>query len=253
MQNWLLKVQTDIIHYFDMILSELTHFISRLSESAGLHPNVLPFMLVFLLLIVAVAGYTLFKLSRTDRELITAERELEVFAQNLKLLSPAADLTPNNPTADKFDLSPDNHSDRAAQNNATRKAGTILNILTDFKRQVLGEMKKSLNIKNAKINAGLQNEEFSSSLTNNADLRNKICELIGQTDKLVSFQHLVKHLSGKYFDGNYHPILNELEQLETEGEIEGQVINGKVFYKKKQKTERKYILRKGRNFRKYIG
>ena len=236
-----------------MILSELTHFISRFFESAGLYPNVLAFMLILLLLIVIVAGYILFQLRRTDRELITAERELDVFAQNLKQISPTADLTQNYPSADNFDSNPDTHANRPERNDVARNAGTILNTLIDFKRQVFGKMKKHLNIKNAKINAGIQNEEFASSLINNSDLRNKIRDLISQTDKSISFQHLVKHLSGKYFDGNYHPILNELEQLEKEGEIEGQVITGKVFYKKKQKTERKYILRKGRNFRKYIG
>lgn len=236
-----------------MIPSEFTHFISRLSESAGLYPNVLAFMLVLLLLMVLAAGYILFQLRGTDRELITAVHELDLFAQNLKQLSPPADLKQNHPIADKFDLNPDNNSEHPGQNDVTRKAGTILNILIGFKRQVLGKIKKSLNIKNAKISVGLQNGEFASSLINNSDLRNKILDLISQTDKLVSFQHLVKHLSGEYFDGNYHPILNELEQLETEGEIEGQVITGKVFYKKKQITERKYILRKGRNFRKYIG
>jgi len=236
-----------------MILSAFTHFISRLSDSAGLYPNILAFMLVFLLLIVAVAGYILFQLRRTDRELITAERELDVFAQNLKQLSPPADLTQNHRTADNFDLNPGKHADRSERNDVIRKTGSILDILIGFKRQALGKMKKSRNIMNAKINADLQNEKFASPLINNSDLRNKILDLISQTDKLVSFQHLVKRLSGKHFDGNYHPILNELEQLEKEGEIEGQVVTGKVFYKKKKKTERKYILRKGRNFRKYIG
>ena len=236
-----------------MILSELTHFISRFFESAGLYPNVLAFMLILLLLIVIVAGYILFQLRRTDRELITAERELDVFAQNLKQISPTADLTKNPPSADNFDFNPDTHANHPERNDVARNAETILNTLIDFKRQVFGKMKKPLNIMNAKTSADLQNEEFASSLVNNSDLRNKIRDLISQTDKSISFQHLVKHLSGKYFDGNYHPILNELEQLEKEGEIEGQVITGKVFYKKKQKTERKYILRKGRNFRKYIG
>ena len=90
-------------------------------------------------------------------------------------------------------------------------------------------------------------------MISNSVLRKKILDLISKTDKSISLQHLVKHLSGKHFDGNYHPILNELEQLEREGEIKGQVINGKVFFKKKQKTARKNILRKGNNFRKYFG
>jgi Fe2+ or Zn2+ uptake regulation protein len=114
-------------------------------------------------------------------------------------------------------------------------------------------MKDNLSIKKTKSTATIKSEEFASSLINNSGLKKKIFDIISKTDKSISLQHLVKHLSEKYFDGNYHPILNELEQLEREGEIGGQVINGKVFYRKKQKTTRKYILRKGKNFRKYIG
>jgi chaperonin cofactor prefoldin len=168
-----------------MILSELANFFSRLSESAGLHPNIMICMLLLLILLFISAGFILLKLRRADRVLIAVERELDALALNLGEPSPGANLSQNHP--------------------------------------------------------------------NNSGLKNKILDLISKTDKSISLQHLVKHLSEKYFDGNYHPVLNELEQLERDGEIEGQVISGKVFFKKKQKTTRKYILRKGKNFQKYIG
>jgi len=210
------------------------------------------YMLLLLLLIFIPAGFILFKLRRTDRVLIAAERELDAFVQNLGQPSPGANLSQNHPNKVKSDPNRDKLTDKPKQDDITQKAGKVPIVLEGFKKHGLGKIKDYL-FKKTKTTAGIKSEEFASSLIRNSGLKKKILDLIRKTDKSISLQHLVKHLSGKHFDGNYHPILNELEQLEREGEIEGQVITGKVFFKKKQKTTRKYILRKGRNFRKYIG
>jgi hypothetical protein len=236
-----------------MIISELILFFSRLSDSAGLDPNIMIFMLLLLLLLFIPAGFILIKLRRTDRALIAVESELDAFVQNLGQPSPRANLSLKHPNRDNFDSNRDKLTDNPKQDDVTQKAGTVSIFLEGFKKQVLGKMKDNLSIKKTKSTATIKSEEFASSLINNSGLKKKIFDIISKTDKSISLQHLVKHLSEKYFDGNYHPILNELEQLEREGEIGGQVINGKVFYRKKQKTTRKYILRKGKNFRKYIG
>ena len=211
------------------------------------------YMLLILLLLLIPAGFILFKLRRTDRVLIAVERELDAFARNLEQSSPGVNLSQNHPNKGKSDPNRDKLTDKPKQDDVTQKAGTVSVVLEGFKRNVLGKMKDYLSIKKTKTTAGIKSEEFASSLISNSGLKKKIFDIISKTDKSISLQHLVKHLSEKYFDGNYHPILNELEQLEREGEIEGQVLNGKVFFKKKQKTTRKYILRKGKNFRKYIG
>jgi len=211
------------------------------------------YMLLILLLLLIPAGFILFKLRRTDRVLIAVERELDAFARNLEQSSPGVNLSQNHPNKGKSDPNRDKLTDKPKQDDVTQKAGTVSVVLEGFKRHVLGKMKDYLSIKKTKTTAGIKSEEFASSLISNSGLKKKIFDIISKTDKSISLQHLVKHLSEKYFDGNYHPILNELEQLEREGEIEGQVINGKVFFKKKQKTTRKYILRKGKNFRKYMG
>jgi hypothetical protein len=211
------------------------------------------YMLLILLLLLIPAGFILFKLRRTDRVLIAVERELDAFARNLEQSSPGVNLSQNHPNKGKSDPNRDKLTDKPKQDDVTQKAGTVSVVLEGFKRHVLGKMKDYLSIKKTKTTAGIKSEEFASSLINNSGLKKKIFDIISKTDKSISLQHLVKHLSEKYFDGNYHPILNELEQLEREGEIEGQVLNGKVFFKKKQKTTRKYILRKGKNFRKYMG
>lgn len=211
------------------------------------------YMLMSLLLLFLSAGFILFKLRRTDSVLTAVERELDVFARNLEQPSSGENLSQNQPNNGNFDPNRDNLTDILKQEDITQKTGMVSVVLEGIKRHVLGKMKGYLSIKKTKTVAGIKDAEFASSLISNSGLKEKILDLISQTDKSISLQHLVKHLSGRYFDGNYHPLLNELEQLEREGEIEGQAINGKVFFKKKQKTTRKYILRKGKNFRKYIG
>jgi hypothetical protein len=236
-----------------MILSELGSFFSRLSESAALYPNILICILLLFLLLTISAGFILLNLKKTDRELIAVERELDAFEQNLGELSPETNLSQYHPYKGKFAPSFDKITDDPKQDDISQKAGRISIVLKDFKRHVLGKIKDYLSTQKRKMTAGMKNEEFVSSLISNSGLKQKILDLISKTDKSISLQHLVKYLSNKDFDGNFHPILNELEQLEREGEIEGQVINGKVFFKKKQKAPRKYIRRKGKNFRKYIG
>jgi len=236
-----------------MIRSEFVNFFSRLSESAGLYPNAMIFMLLLLLLLFLFSGFILYKLRRADRVLIAVDRDLDAFERNLGQPSPGENLSQNHPNKGKFDPYRDKLADIPKKDDIAQKAGTVSIVLEGFKRHVWGKIKDYLSNKKTKTTAGIKSKEFASSLLSNSDLKKKILDLISKTDKSISLQHLVKHLSQKYFDGNYHPILNELEQLESEGEIEGQVINGKVFFKKKQKTTRKYILRKGKNFQKYIG
>jgi hypothetical protein len=210
-------------------------------------------MLLLLLLVFLSAGFILLKLRRTDRVLTAVEHELEVFARNLEQPSSGENLSQNQPNNGNFNPNRDNLPDTLKQEDVTQKTGMVSVVLEGIKRHMLLEIKGYLSIRKTKTVADIEGEEFASSLISNSGLKEKILDLISQTDKSISLQHLVNHLSGRYFDGNYHPILNELEQLEREGEIEGQVINGKVFFKKKPKTTRKYILRKGKNFRKYIG
>ena len=236
-----------------MIRSEFVNFFSHVSESAGLHPNAMIFMLLLLLLLFLFAGFILYKLRRADRVLIAVDRDLDAFERSLGQPSPGENLSQNHPNKGKFDPKRNKLADNPKKDDVTQKTGTVSIVLEGFKRHVWGKIKDYLSTKKTETTAGIKSEEFASSLLSNSDLKKKILDLISKTDKSISLQHLVKHLSQKYFDGNYHPILNELEQLESEGEIEGQVITGKVFFKKKQKTTRKYILRKGKNFQKYIG
>ena len=211
------------------------------------------FMILLLLLLFISAGFVLLKLRNADRVLIAVDSELDALALNFGQPSAEVNLSQNHPNKGSSDPGRGKLAENPKQDEVTQKAAAVSIVGQDLKRHVLGKINDYLSIKTWKTTAGIKNKEFISSLNGNSGLQNEILDLINKTDKSISLQHLAKHLSQKYFDGNYHPILNELEQLERNGEIEGQVINGKVFFKKKQKAERKYILRKGRNFRKYIG
>ena len=94
-------------------------------------------------------------------------------------------------------------------------------------------MIEDLSAEKPKASSGTPREKGLSSLANDSNLKEKIHGLILASSRSISLKYLVKQLYESNFDGNYHPILNELDRLEREDEIEGQVINGKVFFRKK--------------------
>jgi hypothetical protein len=228
-------------------------FFSGLSKAAGLHPNIAVFVLLFLLLILIASGIILLKLRSADRVLSTAEREMDAFEQSLEQPSDGVNSTPIHLKKSKTDPDLDKIADHPKQDDVTGKAGTVSVATVGLKRDISGKRKDNLPTEKPKISSGTSIEDDLSSLTDDSDLKEKIHKIILATDQSISLKYLVKQLYESSFDGNYHPILNELDRLEREGEIEGQVINGKIFFRKKQKTPRKYILRKGKNFRKYMG
>ena len=236
-----------------MIPIALISFFSDLSKSAGLHPNIIVFILLFLLLLLITSGVILLKLRSADRALSAAEREMDAFVQTLEQPLHEVNSTQAHPNKGKTDPDFDKIADHPKQDDVIEKAGTVSVEAVGLRRDVSGKMKDDLATEKTKISSGTPDGENLSSLTSDSGLKEKIHSLILASGKSISLKYLVKQLYESNFDGNYHPILNELDQLEREDEIEGQVINGKVFFRKKEKTPRKYILRKGKNFRKYMG
>ena len=231
----------------------LISFLSGLSKSVGLHPNIIVFILLFLLLLLIASGVILLKLRSADRALSAADREMDAFVQTLEQPSHGVDSAQIHLNKSKSDPILDKIADHPKQDDVTKKAGTVSVGAAGSRRDVSGKMKDDLSPEKPKPGSGTPREEDLSSLTNDSDLKEKIHGLILSSGKSISLKYLVKQLYEGNFDGNYHPILNELDRLEREDEIEGQVINGKVFFRKREKTPRKYILRKGKNFRKYMG
>ena len=231
----------------------LISFFSGLSKSAGLHPNIIIFILLFLLLLLLTSGVILLKLRSADRALSAAEREMDAFVQTLEKPSHGMDSTQIHRNKSKSDPILDKIADHSKQDDVTETVGTVPVKAEGLRRDVSGKMIDDLSPEKPKTSSGTPREEDLASLTSDLDLKEKIHGLILASGKSISLKYLVKQLYESNFDGNYHPVLNELDRLEREGEIEGQVINGKVFFQKKEKTPRKYILRKGKNFRKYMG
>ncbi len=236
-----------------MTISELLNFFSHLSETTGLSTTAM-MLISFVLVLILVSGFTiLFQLRSTGNVLIDVDRELEELAHTFGQSSTGE----HQPEKFRFIVKPDPAAaefiDTHIQEDDSRKPGMESQVTEGLKRNSITKLKDLLAGEKAQPAADMKNEEYVSSLLNNSDLKEKILDLINKTDKSISLQYLAKNLSKQYFDGNYHPVLNELDRLERESEIEGRVINGKVFYRKKANETRKYIIRKGKNFRKYIG
>ena len=236
-----------------MIPSELVNFISDLSKSAGLHPNIVVCILVFLILLLISTGLIILKLRRAERVLSAVEREMDAFERSLEQSSPGGISPKIQLSSGNSDRVPDKTADNLKKSDVSKKTGTVSIGTGGLKRDVSRKMKDDLPIETSQTRPGINREEDLSTSKNDSGLKEKIHDIIRKNDHSISLKDLVKEVYQKNFDGNYHPILSELDQLEREGEIEGQVINGKVFFRMKQKTPRKYIRRKGKNFRKYMG
>lgn len=210
--------------------------------------------MIIVIILVLLSGFSiLHNLRNTGSVLIDAGRELETLAQDLGNQLQQNSLPRSYRQISKLDQHRDESLTPSKQDDDTHELGLASKGKEGYKKNTLSKLKDYLTINRAKNAAGGKHEEFTASLITNPDLKRQILDLTGTTDQSISLPDLVKQLPKRYFDGNYHPVLNELDQLEREREIECQVINGRMFVKKKPKDTRKYIIRKGRNFRKHMG
>lgn len=249
--NWFRNAQ--LRTQIDMTISSLFNFISTLSETTGLSVTAMMFICVVWVLILTSGFAILLQLRSTGNVLLDADRDLEELAQTFGQASTKEYLPEKFRSIPKSDPEENGFIDTYIQDNDTRKPGMESQVTEGLKGNVLTKLKDYLKGEKAQPPAEIRNEAYALSLISNSDLKQRILDLINKTDKSISLQYLAKNLSKQYFDGNYHPVLNELDRLEKDGEIEGRVINGKVFYKKKIKETRKYVIRKGKNFRKFMG
>lgn len=235
-----------------MIISELFNIFLDLPDKTGLSLAAMIFIFSVVLLILVAGFAILLNLRSTGNLLVDAGYELETLAQNLELQSSNKILALNlrsmsADVSDRFEL-----GSELEQGDDTRKAQPKSLKGADGNGNTLAGLKGRLTLGKAET-IRIKSEEYTASLLSNSDLRKWILDLICDTDQSVSLQYLVKHLPRHYFDGNYHPVLNELDRLEKEGEIEGRAVNGKAYFSKRRNETRKYIIRKGRNFRRYMG
>ena len=122
----------------------LISFFSGLSKSAGLHPNIVVFILLFLLLLLIASGVILLKLRSTDRALNAAEREMDTFVQTLEQSSHGVNPTQTHINKSKSDPGLDKIADHPKQDDVTEKAGTFSVEAAGLRRDVSGKMKVCL-------------------------------------------------------------------------------------------------------------
>jgi len=198
-----------MMKYFDMILTEVIDGFTRLSEITGLSSTVLVYILSLVLLLFIFGFIILLKLRRIGKALLEVNQRLDALAQRIARHPPTSD--------------------------------TVL-VEKNLGRHVVEDVRDHLKGKQTETTVNPKNEKPFSFLTGNSDLKSVLLDLINNAEAAISLQDIVSQLSEDYFDGNYHPIINKLDELEREEKIEGQSISGKVFFKIKQNNQHERIM-----------
>jgi hypothetical protein len=76
----------------------------------------------------------------------------------------------------------------------------------------------------------LEQEAISENWKSNPDIRRKIFDHLKERGRPISYHDISRHLSLVYPDYDYDSALKELDQLEKEGEIEGHLGAGKLYF-----------------------
>ena len=219
--------------FFDTMISEVSIILSQLSEITGLTPIVLicAFALLVLLFIFGLIIFIEFKrirkmLKDVNQRLIVLGQKSEQPSLEPNLAKISRYKTISDPNQDKF-------YDRNKQFNDAQEARTTFPVQDELRRHGCEKISDKLLSKKRETTTNINVEEISEPLTSDAELKNALLNLINLSDLPLSLKRISKNLSRKYFDGNYNLILNELNQLEKEGQIEGASMGGKVYFRKK--------------------
>ena len=218
--------------FFDTMISEVSIILSQLSEITGLTPIVLicAFTLLVLLFIFGLVIFIEFKRIRkiikdVNQRLIVLGLKLEQPSLESNLAKIARYKKISNPNQDKF-------YDSNKQFDVIQQARTALPAQDKFLKHSSEGLISKLPSQNIDNTTNINIENLSDPLTSNTELKSAILKLIKASDLPLSLNHIVGNLSGELFDGNYHPILNELGQLEKEGQVQGTSKGGKAYYRK---------------------
>ena len=187
-----------MMKYLDMITTEAIGGLTRLSEITGLSSNVLVCIFSLVLLFFIFGLIIQLKLRRIGKALLEVNQRLDALTQRLARHPPPSDRV----LVEKY-----------------------------LGGHVVKEARNNLESNEAEKTVTPKNDKPFSFLTGNSDLKSVLLDLINNAEAAISLQDIVSQLSEDYFDGNYHPIINDLDELEKDKKIEGQSINGKVFFK----------------------
>ncbi|MDX2440480.1 MAG: hypothetical protein QNK40_07995 [Desulfobacterales bacterium] len=218
--------------FFDTMISEVSIILSQLSEITGLTPIVLicAFTLLVLLFIFGLVIFIEFKrirkiLKDVNQRFIVLGLKLEQPSLESNLAKIARYKKISNPIQDKF-------YDSNKQFDVIQQARTALPAQDKFLKHSSEGLISKLPSQNIDNTTNINIENLSDPLTSNTELKSAILKLIKASDLPLSLNHIVGNLPGELFDGNYHPILNELGQLEKEGQVQGTSKGGKAYYRK---------------------
>ena len=218
--------------FFDTMISEVSIILSQLSEITGLTPIVLicAFTLLVLLFIFGLVIFIEFKrirkiLKDVNQRFIVLGLKLEQPSLESNLAKIPRYKKISNPNQDKF-------YDSNKQFDVIQQARTAFPAQDKFLKHSSEGLISKLPSQNIDNTTNINIENLSDPLTSNTELKSAILKLIKASDMPLSLNHIVGNLPGELFDGNYHPILNELGQLEKEGQVQGTSKGGKAYYRK---------------------
>ena len=221
--------------FINTVISEVSIVLSLLSEITGLSSIVLICILSFLFLFFIFGLIILLKLRGIKKLLIDVDRRMNAISIIARQQTSKYDPTINQHTSQSIPSqnTQDKIEDRIQKLNNAQEANTTLSVQDELQGPGSKEIKDKLPSKNLDITNNFDSEKISKPLTSDWHIKSAILKLINEDDKPLTLQDIGKKLSGEYFDGNYNLILNELDQLEKEGLIEGASKGGKVLFRKK--------------------
>ena len=221
--------------FIDTVIAKVRIVLSFLSEITGLSSIVLICIISFLCLFLIFGLIILLKLRGIKKILIDMDRRMNAISIIARQQS-----SKNTPKiSQRIGLSTQSQNSRNRFIDSTQKLNNApeTNAAIPDKDEPQRHNSKDRNDKLAGKSKETTNdfikEEIPKSLTSEWHLKSAILKLIDGADIPLSLQDIGKNLSGEYFDGNFNLILNEIEQLEKEGLIEGTSKGGKVLFKKK--------------------
>ena len=221
--------------FIDTVITEVSIVLSFLSEITGLSSIVLICIISFLFLFLIFGLIILLKLRGIKKILIDMDRRMNAISIIARQQS-----SKNTPKINQqIGLSIQNQNTRNRFTNSTQKLNNAQETNASFpgkdesQRHGRKDKNDKLTGKSKETANDFIKEEVPKSLTSDWHLKSAILKLIDKADIPLSLQDIGNKLSGEYFDGNYNLILNEIEQLEKEGLIEGTSKGGKVLFRKK--------------------
>ena len=217
--------------FFDTIISEVSLILSHLSGITGLTPIVLICAFALSLVLFTFGLFIFIELKRIRKSLMEVNRGFFILRQESEQLSLESNITKISGTRRISDLNQHKASDRNRKFDDIRQARTAFPDQDRLLKHSGEGLSSKLPSKNIDHATNINIENSSDPITSNTELKSAILKLIKASDLLLSLNHIAKSLSGNHFDGNYHPLLNELCQLEKEGQIEGTSKGGKVYYR----------------------